>query len=235
MTIPSTTRTPRGRLLDCVQQYVTGTRRYASPMTAARSGRPRATSREQIAEAACELYLERGFGATSIGDIARRAGVGRSSFFNYFASKSDVLWSSLDAEIDEAVRMLRTDTADPVAAGTAAPESAPRRVRAAADRLLARLTPDALALALANADAMGIADELARESAERGARLGAAFASALRGAGAPRVHAEIAGAAHAAAVLAAISAWAGRGAARADLAAIGRDALDVAASTLPAA
>ena len=53
-----------------------------------RAGRPRALSRETLAEAACELFLEQGYEATSIAEIATRAGVSRSSFFNYFWSKA---------------------------------------------------------------------------------------------------------------------------------------------------
>ena len=54
--------------------------------TESRAGRPRASSRETLAEAACELFLEQGYEATSVVDIAQRAGVSRSSFFNYFSS-----------------------------------------------------------------------------------------------------------------------------------------------------
>ena len=68
-----------------------------------RAGRPKASSRETLAEAACELFLERGYDATSVADITQRAGVSRSSFFNYFSSKSDVLWSGLDDRIGRAV------------------------------------------------------------------------------------------------------------------------------------
>ncbi|MGB4138172.1 MAG: TetR/AcrR family transcriptional regulator, partial [Microbacterium sp.] len=81
-----------------------------------RAGRPRSSSRETLAEAACELFLEQGYESTSIADIARRAGVSRSSFFNYFASKSDVLWSGLDARIDDALvslAALGTDATGP--------------------------------------------------------------------------------------------------------------------------
>ena len=77
--------------------------RYRVIMTStSRAGRPKASSRETLAEAACELFLERGYDATSVADITQRAGVSRSSFFNYFSSKSDVLWSGLDARIDAA-------------------------------------------------------------------------------------------------------------------------------------
>src|SRR5690606_27882845 len=106
---------PRGwnpELLDAVQEWCSRQHTPVRPrsgegatatltcMTSdARAGRPRASSRETLAEAACELFLEKGYEATSIVDIAQRAGVSRSSFFNYFASKSDVLWSGLDARI----------------------------------------------------------------------------------------------------------------------------------------
>lgn len=73
-------------------------------------GRPAATTRETIEEAACELFLEQGYESTSVSDIARRAGVSRSSFFNYFGGKTDVLWgpvlrelASADERFDEAV------------------------------------------------------------------------------------------------------------------------------------
>ncbi len=60
-----------------------------------------------LSEAACELFLEQGYDATSVSDITRRAGVSRSSFFNYFSAKSDVLWSGFDARVDAAVADLR--------------------------------------------------------------------------------------------------------------------------------
>ncbi|MBN9180650.1 MAG: TetR family transcriptional regulator, partial [Microbacterium sp.] len=42
-----------------------------------RAGRPKSSSRETIADAACELFLEQGYEHTSIADIATRAGVSR--------------------------------------------------------------------------------------------------------------------------------------------------------------
>lgn len=65
-----------------------------------RSGRPRASSRQMIAEAAGELFLEKTYDGTTVDDIARRAGVSRATFFNYFGSKSDLLW----LEVDESLR-----------------------------------------------------------------------------------------------------------------------------------
>jgi AcrR family transcriptional regulator len=74
-------------------------------MSAQRAGRPRASSRETLAEAACELFLEQGFAQTTIADISGRAGVSRSSFFNYFASKESALVGDApDLPDDDAVQ-----------------------------------------------------------------------------------------------------------------------------------
>jgi len=63
-------------------------------------------TRERLTRAAMALFLERGFEATTIDDIATAADVSRRSFFHYFASKEDVVsaWqegaaSALVAEI----------------------------------------------------------------------------------------------------------------------------------------
>ncbi|MGY4857079.1 TetR/AcrR family transcriptional regulator [Cryobacterium sp. AP23] len=61
------------------------------------AGRPRGSSRAMLEEAAAELFLERTYAKTTVGDIARRAGVSRNTFFNYFAAKSDLLWVDVDA------------------------------------------------------------------------------------------------------------------------------------------
>lgn len=63
------------------------------------SGRPRSSSRGLIAEAAAELFLEHTYTGATVDDIARRAGVSRATFFNYFGAKSDLLW----VEVDEAL------------------------------------------------------------------------------------------------------------------------------------
>jgi AcrR family transcriptional regulator len=186
-------------------------------------GRPKASSRETLAEAACELFLEKGFEATAIADITTRAGVSRSSFFNYFGSKSDILWSSLDERIDRLGDRLAVERGRDAAAD----------VRAAVLALGEDFAPDSLALALVNAEAMGLAAELEREAAVRRSRIASAVANRLKRAGAHPVPAEVAGAAHAGAVLAAIEAWAHDGAGRAPLAGTLREGLDAASLTLP--
>src|SRR6478735_3643507 len=66
----------------------------------AQAGRPRASSRGMLAEAAGELFLEQTYAGTTVDDIARRAGVSRATFFNYFAAKSDLLWLEVDEALD---------------------------------------------------------------------------------------------------------------------------------------
>ncbi|WP_027552231.1 TetR/AcrR family transcriptional regulator [Bradyrhizobium sp. Cp5.3] len=76
-----------------------GVRRRAKPLTsgsksAATSGlrqRKREQTRERLTRAAMAMFLERGFEATTIDDIAAAAEVSRRSFFHYFASKEDVV------------------------------------------------------------------------------------------------------------------------------------------------
>ncbi|MCU1479306.1 MAG: TetR family transcriptional regulator [Subtercola sp.] len=59
-------------------------------------GRPRSSSRELLEDAAFELFLENTYAKTTVEQITQRAGVGRSTFFNYFHGKSDVFWVDVD-------------------------------------------------------------------------------------------------------------------------------------------
>lgn len=44
-------------------------------------------TRDRILKAAARIFAERGYYETSIGDIAREAGIGRASFYYYFDDK----------------------------------------------------------------------------------------------------------------------------------------------------
>lgn len=188
-----------------------------------RIGRPKVSSREVLAEAACELFLERGFAATSIADITTRAGVSRSSFFNYFSSKSGILWGGLDDRLTALESALEKDTGHDAAA----------TVRDAIVGIGDAFVPDSLALGIVNGDAMGLADELERESSLRRARVARAVAARLSRGGVDRLHADIAGAAWGGAVLAAIDAWAHGGAGRTSLSRFLGRAAAVAERTAP--
>jgi len=78
-------------------------------------GRPRHVSPGLVAEAATELFLEQGYHHTSIDDIARRSGISRATFFNYFPAKADVLFHEVDRLLDGIDNRIARGTAPLVA------------------------------------------------------------------------------------------------------------------------
>ncbi|WP_280267037.1 TetR/AcrR family transcriptional regulator [Nocardia wallacei] len=52
--------------------------------------------REQIVEAAYEVFTEQGYRATTVSEIARRAGVGQGTVYRYFDSKVEILREVFD-------------------------------------------------------------------------------------------------------------------------------------------
>ena len=68
----------------------------------------------RLRDAAMALFTERGYDATTVGDIAERAGVTARTFFRYFADKREVLF----AGSDDLERLMVTGlTAAPASAG----------------------------------------------------------------------------------------------------------------------
>lgn len=68
---------------------------------------PRASStREQVLEHATALIRERGFRATSIGDLLERAGIQKGSFYYYFPSKEDLGHAVLDRFVEDLEKRL---------------------------------------------------------------------------------------------------------------------------------
>lgn len=59
-------------------------------------GRARNALRTEIADVALQLFLERGYEATTADQIAVAAGVSRSTFFRYFATKEEVILSQFE-------------------------------------------------------------------------------------------------------------------------------------------
>jgi mycofactocin system transcriptional regulator len=61
---------------------------------------------------ALRLFADQGFDDTTVDQIAAEAGVSRRTFFRYFDSKSEVLWSEFDLEVTDLRRELATLPAD---------------------------------------------------------------------------------------------------------------------------
>lgn len=59
--------------------------------------RKKQRTRQAIADAALELFLERGFEAVSVAEVARRAEVDAKTIYNYFASKPDLVYHRLES------------------------------------------------------------------------------------------------------------------------------------------
>ncbi|WP_082012156.1 TetR/AcrR family transcriptional regulator [Burkholderia sp. A9] len=68
----------------------------------------RAQTREQMVEAARELFIEKGFPSTSVADVAEAAGYTRGAFYCNFYDKSDLLIESLHWKQDELTCNLRS-------------------------------------------------------------------------------------------------------------------------------
>lgn len=77
-----------------------------------RLGRPPATDnqRERILQAAAQLFAERGYEASSVGDLAQAMGISKAGIYHYFASKQDIydaiildVLTQLNARVQEAV------------------------------------------------------------------------------------------------------------------------------------
>jgi AcrR family transcriptional regulator len=58
--------------------------------------------RDEILRASRELFSRRSFGGVSMGDIADSCGLGRSSVYEYFAGKEDILVALVDDVVERA-------------------------------------------------------------------------------------------------------------------------------------
>ncbi len=152
-----------------------------------------------LEEAACELFLERGYAETSVADITRRAGVSRATFFNYVDSKSDLLWASVDDAISKVRRALEAQGEGGTELG---------QIRALLGEVAGELKPGVAVLALANAEAMGVTSELLATGAQRQAALAGVLSAGLRAAGRDALESDVLARAHAGAFFAALEAWA---------------------------
>jgi AcrR family transcriptional regulator len=136
--------------------------------------------RDRILTAAVELIAERGYRATRVVDILKRAGVGKAKFYELFSSRQDCFLAAYDGGLDEATRRVGE-------ACERHPDSFSERVSAAIAALLdyAAAEPALARACIVEAPLLGAAMRGARERALAG------FAPLLRGARAEVGEAEL--------------------------------------------
>ena len=66
-------------------------------------------TKSRLVSAAIELFAEHGYRAISVGDIAKAAGTTPTTFYRYFAGKSDLarlLQAEINVEVEKSLRQL---------------------------------------------------------------------------------------------------------------------------------
>jgi len=178
-------------------------------------GRPRRSSRRVLEEAAAELFLEQGYPGTTVDQIASRAGVSRNTFFNYFGSKSDVLWVDVDAALAGLERALAAGGETPA---TDVADAMPS-LQAALLGIAEERSNGAVPWALTQIELMDTAWELQASGLERLLRLQAVLRVSLArlAVRADELTIRSAAAALAGAIVAGAGAWAAAGVGRGEL------------------
>ncbi len=66
------------------------------------------SARDRLAQAAFDLFDERGFEQATVDDITERAGLGRATFFRHYRSKDDVIFPDHDRLLGQLRERLQT-------------------------------------------------------------------------------------------------------------------------------
>jgi AcrR family transcriptional regulator len=141
-------------------------------------------TRERLVYAALDLFAEQGYDATTVTEIAERAGVTKMTFFRHFPDKREVLFAA-GQEIHSRI------LADAIAAapGSAAPLEA---VAAAIGALSATFTEDRREFSARLRPVIDASSELRERSASKHLGLVAATSAALEKRGVPELTAGLA-------------------------------------------
>ncbi len=105
--------------------------------------------RERLLEAAIRIVAAKGYADTTIGDLAREAGVSRSTFYELFTDKEDCFLAAFDAAVDVLMRR--------VVVAYESEQHWPERARAGLGALLETLAgePELARLAMVDIGAAG--------------------------------------------------------------------------------
>lgn len=98
------------------QPWKTGRVSEQTPSTSVKRGRP-GYDRDQILQVAVALFIEQGYDATSVSQLAERLGLAKSALYHHFASKEELLSLALEQALGGLEAVLETRDAT---TGTAA-------------------------------------------------------------------------------------------------------------------
>ncbi|MFL4903969.1 TetR/AcrR family transcriptional regulator [Streptomyces sp. MMS24-I2-30] len=146
-------------------------------------GRWEPNARERLLRAALELFVEQGYEATTVNEIAERAGLTKTTFFRHFPDKREVLFAG--QEIHTQI------LADAIAAAPAAATPL-QAVTAALDALCATFTEDRREIGIRLRAVIAVNSELQERAAFKGTRLATAMTDALHTRGVPEPTASLA-------------------------------------------
>jgi AcrR family transcriptional regulator len=141
-------------------------------------------ARQRLVVAAVDLFTEQGYDATTVAQIAERAGVTKSTFFRHFPDKRELLVAGQEA----LCRLLADGVAE-------APESASAldAVRSGLTRASTFMGPENRELGPRIAAAVAASTELQERDALKTVGLAAALTGALQARGVPEMTAHLAG------------------------------------------
>jgi AcrR family transcriptional regulator len=146
-------------------------------------GRWEPGARERLVSAAVDLFTEQGYDATTVAEIAERAGVTKSTFFRHFPDKRELLVAGQES----LCRLLSDGIADaPPGAG------AMIAVAAALERASTMMGPDNRDLGPRIKAAVAASTELQERDALKTVSLAAAMTAALIARGVPEMAAHVA-------------------------------------------
>jgi AcrR family transcriptional regulator len=141
-------------------------------------------ARQRLERAALELFVERGYDATTVNDIAERAGLTKSTFFRQFADKRDVLSGGQE---------LLTDAFRNAISSAPASATIVDCLAGALDVIAPVFTPERHELAQQRRTVIAANSELQERELLKRAHLAAAIAEAFRARGIDEIAARLAG------------------------------------------
>jgi AcrR family transcriptional regulator len=146
-------------------------------------GRWEPNTRERLERAALALFAEHGYDATTVAEIADRAGLTKSTFFRHFADKREVLFGGQDVLADRFAEAIRANPPEATVADCLA---------AVLVAGAATFTPERHDLAVQRQSAIAANSDLQERQLLKRARLTSAVTGALLERGVDRTTAHLA-------------------------------------------